>query len=219
MHVQNKLYTFPILKDLFIRTNRCKQFLFSKLPKNYFSWLSSVSIYISIYSYIKWKLDSIKWKVYMTFRFMSWQFFSIIFHKYIFEIYIYIYQFNLYHVSSCHHHCISLHETSTVIFFFRCHTSNLQVTREQIEKKGEEDVHHARQVKRLCMMTILKHFSSFHSVTINSSLVTSYFTHFNSIRSFMPKWQKTPVTILVHGTTNFISVCFNMPISVFIIYP
>jgi len=156
----------------------------------------------------------------MTFRFTSMfrQFFSIIFHKHIFKKYIYIsIQF-----ISCLFLSSSLHLTAWNIngyFFFRCHTSNLQVTREQIEKKGEEDVHHARQVKRLCMMTILKHSSSFHSVTINSSLVTSYFTHFNSIRSFMPKWQKTPVTILVHGTTNFISVCFNMPISVFIIYP
>jgi hypothetical protein len=32
------------------------------------------------------------------------------------------------------------------------------VTREQIEKNGEEeDVHHARQVKRLYMTTILEH--------------------------------------------------------------
>jgi hypothetical protein len=105
-------------------------------------------------------------------------------------LYIYICQFNLYHVSSCPHHCISPHDTSTVTSFSIVIRQIFKWLVNKLKKRGKEDVHHARQVKRLCMMTILEHSSSFHSVTINLSLVASYFTHSNSIRSFMSKWRK-----------------------------
>ncbi len=104
-------------------------------------------------------------------------------------------QSNLYHISSCLHHCISLHETSTVISFFNVIRQIFKWLVNKLKKKGR---------RRRCSPcasskeAVYDNYSwafssSLHSLTINSSLVTSYFTHSNSIRTFTSKWRKTPV--------------------------